>query len=89
MKNSTKNTGGSLLIFAASIGFVIFALNNVPQDEHAPIQKEEPEPTEYEYTPTWYKFSDGSWSTLSHHPKTKERGVQINEKELETLKLAE
>lgn len=89
MKNSTKHALGSLSFLAVSTVAVILLVAYAPKDK--PKRAEKPETkTEYKYNQhTWYKFSDGSWSTLSHHPKTHERGEQITEKELETLKLAE
>jgi hypothetical protein len=90
MSKANKNRNGSMILFVcACVAATIVALNLAPKDP-SPLELEKYEkvkPTEpYQ---TWYGFSDGSWSTLSRHPITHERGEQITEKELETLKLAE
>lgn len=80
MKNSTKNTLGSIVIFLAAIAFAIFALNNVPQDEHAQIKKEEPEPTEYDYAfddPISYRYPCAAKGTLRYCPKHKQKGEEV------------
>jgi hypothetical protein len=90
LKQSTKdliNIGGSisLCVFLTILGVVLYA--NAPKD---PKPKPEPEPQKIEeYQPIYYKFSDGSWATISHHPFTGERGVEITQEELETLKIAQ
>jgi hypothetical protein len=80
MNKSQKNTLGSIVIFLASIGFAIFALNNVPQDEHAPIKKEKPQRMDIDYTfedPISYRYPCAVKGTLRYCPKHKQKGEEV------------
>ena len=88
MKKSTINTVGSISMFLVAVVSVIVIASNFTPPPEGHVTFDSPIENDSEYT-VWYGFDDGSWATIPRNPITGERGVEITEDELKTLKLAE
>jgi hypothetical protein len=82
-----KEIASWLLALTMGVGAFIVVANFIPPPE-GHVTFDSGVENDSGYT-VWYGFSDGSWSTLRHNPITGERGWEITEQELKTLKLAE
>lgn len=91
MSRADFNRDASILLLIAivtGIGIALYCY--APKDEQPPEQEqEEPESLSHVSDTIWFAYPSGAWGTLPVDPKTGERGEQITEEELQTLRLAD